>query len=387
MGAGASEAAAALAAISSRDPGFDVESFLSQATEVFLAVRRGRSTGDVDGLRVSVADTAWTALGLDQPADGRDALPDLAEPEVLRASTGAMDSITLRFSATDGRGREVLDWTFQRPGTARTQNRGTECPHCGARGSYGHDGRCTYCHQAMTPDSWQVTRATSAAAGDVPVADREDLVRAVTAALEAQGEHRSTSAPVRHRSGCLLGTVFRVLVLVAIVAAGVAAYGWLVPDSPVHPTVVKLIPAAKRAKLHGAITLNGEVAGEAPFDVWWSSPVSCADLSTKTSTISLSGSLPGGATTKVDIRTTAIDLATPLTGTITAVVNYDDTAGNVHQVWQNATGFGALGTASIIVTGDGSGQAAFADLPPGLTTPGAPQAPLAGSIAWTCADE
>jgi len=179
--------------------------------------------------------------------------------------------------------------------------------------------------------------------------------------------------------------VFRVLVLLAIVAAGVAVYGWLVPDSPVHATVAKLIPATARAKLKGEIVLAGDVPGAAPFEMWWASPVSCADLAAKTASISMSGTLPDGATTKVDIRTSGTNLSSPITGMLTAVVNYDRSTGDVHQVWQTST-VPPAGAASITVAGDGSGEAAFADLPAGLTTPGAPTAALSGAVRWTCQD-
>ena len=37
-------------------------------------------------------------------------------------------------------------------------------------------------------------------------------------------------------------------------------YGWTVPDSSVHATVVKFVPGAKRAYLEGAIQFEGEPA-------------------------------------------------------------------------------------------------------------------------------
>jgi hypothetical protein len=151
----------------------------------------------------------------------------------------------------------------------------------------------------------------------------------------------------------------------------------------VHSTVAKLIPATARAKLQGEIVLAGEVAGTATFEMWWPSPVSCADLAGKTSSISVTGTLPDGATTKVDLRTSGINLVPPVDGMLTAVVNFDRGSDNVHQVWQTGSGVGA---ATVTVAGDGAGQAAFLDLPPGLTTPGAPQSPLAGAVRWTCQD-
>lgn len=386
--AGATEA---LAAIARRDPGFDLEAFLSEAASVYLQVDRARVGGSGATVRPLVADSAWSELHLDGPPErGPAATPVLSEPEVTRATTDSLDTIVVRFPATRRGERSVEDWTFQRPATAVTGAPvAAQCPQCGARDSLAPDGRCRYCGAASAPERWRVTRATTLDAGTAGDAQRTGaaLVQAIAAYSAAAGgvTTESPRSLPSARSGCGCGMVFWTVCLLAFAATGMTIYGWLAPTSAVHPLVASIVPGTRRARLTGRLTASGGVAGTASFVEWWPSPVHCADLAAKATALSATVDLGDGSTLAVAFRSEngPFGTASLTQQQLTVVPSYDRSPAGVHQVWSPSSP-GA--TVRLVVTGDGSGEASFSGLRATLSDPGAPTGPLGGSLRWTCRD-
>jgi len=395
---GMGEATAALAAIAGRDPSFDLEAFLSEAADIYLRVDRARQEGRPDAVKAVVADSARAALRLDSAPIGPPDPPTLSEPQVTKASTGSVDTIEVRFTATRHGQRSVEDWTFQRPATATTQPTGTaECPQCGARGSRDAEGRCRYCGSTDTPAGWRVTRATALEAHTVggQVATGAELAGALAAFMTAAAAAGPTGpgggpyagpAPRRARpGGCGCTTVFWLVVALGAAAAGVAVWAWLQPSSPVHRPVAKIIPGVRRAHLSGQLNLTGGATYSSPFTVWWPKSGRCDQLTRKGTVLTVVGAAAAAGTAQVEFRAAGATFgAVPLTkGAVTVVPSFDTPAG-LHQTWSDAA---AGATVRFVMNGDGSGEATFAHLSAALTTPGASTAPLAGTLRWTCKDE
>jgi hypothetical protein len=370
-----------LATISARDPGFDIEAFLSWAADLHRVVQRSRATGADPALRDQVAPSAWTALGLDAPTGRPPPTVELAEPLVTRVSSDALDTIVVRFTATVDGGGRTEDWVFQRPSTAVTGGR-RRCPECGAIDSADAEKVCRFCNTPLPADEWQVTRV-SAADPAVPsegALTAHQLGEMLAAAVAARPEARP--APTRS-SGKGCARVFYLVVLLVVAAAGLALWGWLAPDAPVHATVVKMIPGAKRARIDGTIMV-GDAPTPMPVSFWWPTPVQCGQLPMRTSSMTLSASDATG-TMGLTFRTDLISFSsvtTPGKG-VTVIVTSDPAPPAAHQVWTNGPNGGSV---DFVLAPDGSGQVAFKDLPPSLTTPGSSQAPQSGSAQWTCTD-
>jgi hypothetical protein len=386
----------ALASISQRDANFDIEAFLSQVASTYLRVARARGNGQPDDVRDVIADSAWSELRLDAPVtdDPPRSSPVLSEPEVARASTDALDTIVVRFSATGKGGeRRVEDWTFQRPATALTAPpEGVKCAQCGARGSIGPDGRCRYCGATAEPTQWKVTRATMldpATSTDV-VRTGSQLGQALAAYMAAaaaagattSGRPATGQAPaLRRRTGCGCGSAFWLIVG----AVGASIYGWLVPSTPVHRVVATVIPGIRRAHLSGQLSVLGATTAAGSYTGWWENPVRCSRLAGKATAMSATIHLADGATTTLTFRTSGEPFGTVprQRGSVDIVASYDRAQAGVHQVWALTP---PAATVKFVVTGDGSGEASFGGLSATLTGPGAPTGPLSGSAHWTCRD-
>lgn len=383
----------ALSDISARDPGFDIESFLSVAADLYRAVQDARATGRTDPVRSQIADTAWVGLGLDRVGAAPDGpTVDLPEPTVVRVSTDALDTIVVRFAArVDGTAR-TEDWVFQRPATAVTTAAAASCPSCGAKDPVGPDGTCQFCHTTLVADHWKVTRVS--AADPTVSADQaqtsQQLVAflaaasAAAAASASQGDGASEEAG-SGRSGCGCGLFFWLIGLVVVGLAAAAAYGWLVPDSPFHGPVASVIPGASRARIKGTLEIDGQ-SKPATFEYWWEKPGKCADLPAKESTFTAEAAAERGAAT-VTFKTSSgsFEAARTQQTPVPVVISIDPAAGNgAHQVWTtDATG----ASSTFVMAPDGSGQASFTALTPTLTTTGASRTHLTGRVQWTCTDE
>jgi len=387
----------ALTEISRRDPGFDIESFLSIAADLYLAVQDARATGRTDPVQVKIADTAWVGLGLDHVGTApHGPTVDLLEPTVVRVSTDALDTIVVRFAArVDGVAR-TEDWVFQRPATAVTTGAVASCPSCGAKDPIGPDGNCQYCHTPLVSDQWKVTRVSAAdpaiTTDQAQTAQQLAAFLATAAASSSRSDGSADAAP-SGGSGCGCGLFFWLIGLAVVGLIAAAAYGWLVPDSPLHGPVASVIPGASRARITGTLEINGE-AKPVPFDYWWEKPGKCADLPAKESTFTVEAPAERGAVTAT-FKTAAGSFTVartqqtpvPVVISIDPVTTQGTTPGSTptaHQVWTTD----APGAATTFVMApDGSGQASFTALTPTLTTAGASRTHLTGRVQWTCSDE
>jgi predicted lipid-binding transport protein (Tim44 family) len=157
---------AALAALPQRLPGFEPEQAAARFSEVFLALQRAWSEGDLPALRLLTTDSvfagwrywieAYRAAGLKNR---------LTQVQVLRIEPARISvdryyvAITVRIFASmvdqtvDGKGK-VVDgrasprpfseyWTFVRTLSAATPE--VTCPGCGASLPAGQAGQCPYC--------------------------------------------------------------------------------------------------------------------------------------------------------------------------------------------------------------------------------------------------
>ena len=378
----------ALSDISARDPGFDIESFLSIAADLYLAVQDARATGRIDPVRSQIADTAWVGLGLDHVgAAPHGPTVDLPEPTVVRVATDALDTIVVRFAASvDGTAR-IEDWVFQRPATAVTTAKATSCPSCGAKDPLGPDGTCQFCHTTLVADHWKVTRVSAAdpavAAGQAQTAQQLVAFLAAASASASGGDDASEAAPSGGGGwGC--GLFFWLIGLVVVGLLAGAAYGWLVPDSPLHGPVASIIPGATRARITGMMEVDRKI-GPTSFEYWWDKPGKCADLAEQASTFTADVSAESAAVSSTfEVSSSSFAAARVQQSPATVVVSIDPVAQGAHQVWTtDAPG----ATTAFVMAPDGSGQASFAALTPTLTTPGASRIHLTGRVQWTCSDE
>lgn len=182
---------AAVAAIRTQDPGFEIESFLQRAEMTFFLVKRGMQKNDAAAIRPYVNDSVFAVVTryigqmtvqhqhtLMESLNVRDAhLIDAACGDqdqrlvvhfdlVYRAKTLDEANRTLADEGEDRRHGER--WTFVRAAAARTPADGgvtaSRCPACGAELQLSLDGTCKHCRASVTNGTvdWVVADVQSA---------------------------------------------------------------------------------------------------------------------------------------------------------------------------------------------------------------------------------
>ncbi len=179
---GPETAESGLAAISSRDPGFNREVFLEQVQRTFFVVQEAWTQRKPEMSRQVMADGLWQQHRVQiqgyLDAHKRNVLEDLAVGSltVIAAHTDAgYDTITVRVLAAcadydvDDRNDRVIrgnrqvenwmeDWTFQRSSSARTPTSGgtmtSKCPNCGAPLDLDLAGECKYCKAPVSSGAY-----------------------------------------------------------------------------------------------------------------------------------------------------------------------------------------------------------------------------------------
>jgi predicted lipid-binding transport protein (Tim44 family) len=167
------EIEAYLAALSARDPGFEVGSFLREAQGMFEDVTRYWAEMNAEASRPFMLPELWDAHREGIDAMKAEALRPVVEHLNVRdvRLLGAWledgwDCLLVRFTASstdyklNRRGKKVGDsaerawveeWTFAKPGSDLTPESvapGARCPNCGAPGE--GTVRCPYCGQLRT---------------------------------------------------------------------------------------------------------------------------------------------------------------------------------------------------------------------------------------------
>jgi hypothetical protein len=385
-----------LAAIAQRDPGFDLNAFLGQAVEIYFLVERAREAGQPELARAKVGGGAWEQLGLDR-AQGHPRQadpPELGEVEVREASSGAYDSITVRFPAHRGAKRSIEDWCFQRSATAVTRppSQAAVCPGCGAPRTLTPAGACRYCGLPLSPvdASWTVTRVAevspdTAASAAAAVPEFAAAMAALLASPEAARAAAASRGQARPRSGCGCGLLFWLVAILALGSAGTALYGWLVPASSVHGPFASVIPGARRARITGRLQVTGGLQRNDPLAFWWPNTHKCFNLARTATAVTFTATRPDGTTLSLRIDGHGFPLATHGLGPHedSIVLSYDRASPPAHQAWQPS----ATTTATGVLSGDGSGELTFAGLNPTLSDPAAPNGPLSGTVRWICKDQ
>jgi len=185
---------AAIAALHTRDPGFDPAAFLARTEKAFLDIQEAWFRRRLDAVRHLMSDGTYrrftTLLGLMQDEGRRDALADcrVVSRRILELEhTDAFDIVSVRIDAsmrdtdvpagTDdeaarararaARAEEFTElWTFaRRPGvqsrTGYDLGQG-QCPNCGAPFEGGAANTCTYCKAIVNSGNydWVLTEIT-----------------------------------------------------------------------------------------------------------------------------------------------------------------------------------------------------------------------------------
>lgn len=150
--------AVGLGQIVAADPTFDLSTFLSQASDSMLAVKKAvqdRSPADVYDL---VSPSVYDDLRGDvEGLLDRGAAPDYASIGISQATVAAADhsatgdQITVLFEAGEGASEY---WTFSRTPVTTSQSR-PECPTCGAPIDIDTGRICRYCKTLLPAPNLQ----------------------------------------------------------------------------------------------------------------------------------------------------------------------------------------------------------------------------------------
>lgn len=393
---GGDDQVSALAAISSRDPAFDVHAFLSQAAHTYLEVQRARASGHADTVADLVGGAARSQLGLNSPGHpvaGPE--PKLGELSVVQAATdAAWDSIVVRIPARVGDATETEDWTFQRPATATTTNpsKGVTCSSCGAPRQATPAGTCRFCSAPLSPpNGWTVTLVASVT-DPAPASGQNatDLAAALATVLQAantarqnaagkQGPQASAPSKASKASGC--GCLLIVLLIFGIPTA-ILAFAAATPSSGLHKTL-SFLPFLKRGYLDGQTQLAGAITTSGVTGNFVPGVNQCAKVYLKDKQLNFTGTLADGSTLRVK--------ADALSGGPLGTIHYTNnseieitpsvvTKSGVAQQWAATN----TSMTSFVLSGTGSGQLMVTGYAPSLSGPGTPQGPLTLTINWTC---
>jgi predicted lipid-binding transport protein (Tim44 family) len=189
--AAVAEVAAAVDAIRTRDPNFDMETFLQRAEMTFYLVKRAISNNDSVAVRPYLNDALYAQISQMLQQRKSQHRHDLLESlnvrgvHVIHADVNAQSQSLLVHFDLVYRGKTLDDaqhvladegqdtrhgerWTFVRAAAAVTPAAGgvtaSRCPACGAELRLNLDGSCAHCRASVTNGTvdWVVTAVQSA---------------------------------------------------------------------------------------------------------------------------------------------------------------------------------------------------------------------------------
>jgi len=177
---------AAIDAIRSLDPGFELETFLQRAEMTFFLVKRGIQKNDAAAIRPYLSDAMFDPVSrsiAQSTSEHRHALLESLNVRGIAVEEAACDAqgqrirvhfdLVYRAKTLDDSNRVLEDegtdrphaeqWTFVRSAAARTAVNGgviaARCPTCGAELRLNLDGTCAHCKASVTNGSvdWVVS--------------------------------------------------------------------------------------------------------------------------------------------------------------------------------------------------------------------------------------
>jgi len=387
-----------VAAITARDPDFNLDAFLAEAQQAFWLVGRANAECKPDLCRsvlsTPLADREQTIIeaacqrGAPLAPDNQDASNGrLVSIETDAANDTAIVHFTSSWRAASGKrdktDQRVQNWCFQRPAGSRTvrTSSGQRCQNCGAALSTSA-GTCRYCGTTIGAGSgWRVIRVDNVGAEEKAqaAAAMRSFVAELALARQAASPARVPQAYPRPRVRRRRPHPFRRFVLLLVFAAVVAtAYEGVAANGSVHRDVAKFLPFFRHPILSGSLSLDGQItahdlsATQVPPLVQYQG--SCAKQAIRT-TWNFTATLPDGS---------SFDLQTALPPDQGGPATYNDpqvsasaTNSSISDSWDSSS------TSSSVLTirPDGAGDFTFSALPSNNTG----GAPLSGHLTWTCA--
>jgi predicted lipid-binding transport protein (Tim44 family) len=167
----------AIELIRTRDPGFELETFLQRAEMTFFLVKRGMQKNDAAAVRPYLNDAVFGEIARyvkQMSGQHRHALYESLNVRAVHLDDAVCSDqgqsvqihfdLVYRLKTFDAENRVIADegsdarhgelWTFARAAAARTPEKGgvtaARCPACGAELRLNLDGTCTHCRASVT---------------------------------------------------------------------------------------------------------------------------------------------------------------------------------------------------------------------------------------------